>query len=365
MDWKKFARYALRNWLFLAVLLGFWATTGFASPRIVGGPDNAWDLSSPQISLLVETEKWPALTAKSAIVEDVDSGEVLFSKAPHERLAPASLTKLMTAAVVLEKADLNREVTVPGAALVGGSSMGLRAGERITVRDLLYGMLIPSGNDAATALAIAVGGSVPKFAEMMNRKAAELGMKDSHFVNPHGMDAPGHYSSAADMLLLAHYLYDNYPLFRKVVATRQVTVSGHPLWNRNELLGTYPGVNGIKTGTTEAAEECLLVSAVYRGHQVLVVVMGSQDRYGEVRALLDHYRKYFVWVAPPPLWPRLRLFDTSTGAVFHSPGNRDFFVPRWQLPWLQYRLSWQPESTPALVLKLDGRVLMNVPVSTQ
>ncbi len=344
----------LKNWIFLAALLGFWLTTGFTSPRIVGGPGDAWSLTPPQVTMLVETEKWPALTARSAILEDVDSGEVLLSKAPHERLAPASLTKLMTAAVVLEKANLQQVVTVPGAALVGGSSMGLRPGEQITVRDLLYGMLIPSGNDAATALAIAVGGNVQNFARMMNRKAESLGMRNSHFVNPHGMDAPNHYSSAADMLLLAHYLYENYPLFRQIVSTRSIVISGHTLRNRNELLGAYPGVNGIKTGTTPAAGECLLVSAVYGGHQVLAVVMGSRDRYGEMRALLDHYRKYFVWAPPPPLWPRLQRMNASgTERAVHFPSDgKEFFLPRWQLPWVHYRLFWRVDAAPDLKLYL-------------
>jgi len=263
----------------------------------------------------------------------------------------------------LEKADLDQEVTVPGAALVGGSSMGLRPGERMTVRELLYGMLIPSGNDAATALAIAVGGNVPNFVQMMNQKAASLGMKNTHFANPHGMDAPDHYSSAADMLLLAHYLYDNYPLFRQIVNTRSAVVAGHTLRNRNELLGVYPGVNGIKTGTTPAAGECLLVSAVYRGHQVLAIVMGSDDRYGEMKALLDHYRKYFVWAPPPPIWPRLqRIGMSGTERALRFPGDgKEFFLPRWQLPWLHYRLFWRPDSSPLLKLDLGPERLATSP----
>jgi len=252
---------------------------------------------------------WPPVSANSAVVMDVGSGKILFSKHPHWKMRPASLTKLMTAAVVLDHDHIHRVVVVPGAALVGGSSMGLRAGERLSIGQLLYGMLIPSGNDAATTLAYAVGGTLANFVRMMNAKARALGMTESHFMNPHGFDQAGHYTTATDLLKLTRYLYSRYPLFREIVSTRDILVAGHWLHNRNQLLGVYPGVNGVKTGTTPAAGECLVVSAVYGGRQVLIVILGSRDRYADARALLDYYRAHYLTAGKPPGNEKAKVYE--------------------------------------------------------
>jgi D-alanyl-D-alanine carboxypeptidase (penicillin-binding protein 5/6) len=171
----------------------------------------------------------------------------------------------------------------------------LQAGEQLTVEQLLWGMLIPSGNDAATALARDNAGSVEAFVKRMNQRAAELGLKQTHFVNPEGIDADGHVTSANDLLMLARKNWA-FPLFQKIVATTEITIAGHALRNTNELLGKLPGVNGIKTGTTDNAGQCLVASIVHNGHQILSVVLGSSDRYSDTLALDKVYQANYTWV---------------------------------------------------------------------
>ena len=180
----------------------------------------------------------------------------------------ASTTKIMTALLVLEQANLNDVVTVFPAALVGEASMGLVAGESLTVEDLLWGLLLRSGNDAAAALAEHVAGSQQAFVDLMNQRAAELGLTSTHFANPHGLDAPDHYSSAEDLWRLAELAMAN-PAFRTMVATQSHEAAGRQLFNINELLGLYPGADGIKTGTSDAAGQCLVGSASQDGFRTV------------------------------------------------------------------------------------------------
>lgn len=235
------------------------------------------------------------VSAGSLLVFDVDAGRTLFEREATQPRPPASLTKLMTALLVLEANDLNTRVTVQGADLVGGATMGLQAGESLTVEQLLRGLLIPSGNDAAMALARHTAGDVETFVQRMNARAAELGLEQTHFVNPHGLDAAGHESSAADLLRLALELRI-YPLFREITATESANVAGHSLQNTNELLGTFEGADGMKTGTTDRAGECLIASITRNGHTVLIVLLGSTDRYGDARTLYESYQDQFDWV---------------------------------------------------------------------
>jgi D-alanyl-D-alanine carboxypeptidase len=245
----------------------------------------------------------------------------------------ASITKLMTALLALERSDLGDRVVVSQDALVGESTMGLQAGEVVTVEDLLWGLLLNSGNDAAVALAEHVAGSVPAFVAMMNTRAAELGLANTHFSNPHGMDAPDHYGSAYDLWRLAEKALA-YPKFREIVATRSKTVAGHPLWNRNELLGTYPGADGVKTGTTDLAGQSLVASATREGHRALAVILGSSDRYADARALLDFYFSVFRWTqAPQPHGPTAWVRDHEDRPLrIAAPDAPDLFLRAWQWP---------------------------------
>jgi D-alanyl-D-alanine carboxypeptidase (penicillin-binding protein 5/6) len=221
----------------------------------------------------------PSLTAATAVLEHLDGGQTLFSKAARARRPIASLTKIMTALVVMTEAGPDEIVAVSGnAASQSGSSLGLLAGERITVRHLLYALLLQSSNDAAVALAEHVGGSVGGFLALMNRTARQLGMTDSFFTSPSGLDDRG-YSSARDLAIVTREVYGQ-PLFEKIVKTKFHDVpspSGPPrhIQNRNILLWLYPGAIGVKTGFTTPAGHCLIAAADRDGVRLLVVALGS------------------------------------------------------------------------------------------
>ena len=227
--------------------------------------------------------KAPDLYIPSGVLMTMD-GRELWARNPESRRAMASTTKIMTAVVVLEKADLNTIVTVDKvASAVGQSSMGLVAGERIPLGELLKGVLVQSGNDAATLAAEGVGGSVESFVAMMNAKAAQLDLVNTHYVNPHGLDANGHYTSAEDLTALARYAMRN-PVFRQIVCTYTVKVRSdrytHVLTNHNSLLKSYKGTEGVKTGWTDNAGYCV-VFAVKRGNIEFVgTVMGAANEAG-------------------------------------------------------------------------------------
>ncbi|MCD6289709.1 MAG: D-alanyl-D-alanine carboxypeptidase [Anaerolineae bacterium] len=313
-----------------------WALVGFGPPVLTGGATRAlpgWRLYPGQVRALAVSRRMPPVTARAAVLADAKTGQILLSKNPDQPLPPASTTKVMTALIVLERGHLDDVVTVPADALIGEASMGLRAGERITVHDLLYGMLMVSGNDAAMALADYVAGSAKAFATLMNQKAAQLGLTHTHFVNPHGLDAPGHLASATDLLTIARAGLKN-KLFAKIVSTPRARIAGRLLINRNQLLTTYPGADGVKTGTTDAAGQCLVASATRQGHRAIAVVLGSQDRYADARALLDHYFTYFGWrklTLPPGELSRVHWSDGRVRELA-ATSEPEVLLPRWQWP---------------------------------
>ncbi len=224
----------------------------------------------------------PAVAARSVVLINADTGQVLLSINPDERLAMASTTKMMTALLTIENCkDLNARVTASQrAAEVGESSIFLTAGESLTVLEMLNGMLIQSGNDAATALAEYQGGTVEGFAEMMNQRAAKLGMTNTHFCNPHGLDDPDHYTSAADFAKLGRELMRHKEI-REIVNRSEFTIPwpGQPwprtLINHNHMLGQYPFINGIKTGFTDAAGQCIVISASENGVNLILAYLGG------------------------------------------------------------------------------------------
>jgi D-alanyl-D-alanine carboxypeptidase len=220
----------------------------------------------------------PAVEAEAALVA-TRSGEILHEIDGGERLPMASITKLMTALVALEELRLRRVVAVsPAAVGVEGSSIFLRAGERVSVRDLLAAALVQSANDAAYALAAATTrGDVAAFVERMNEKADELGLEDTHFANPAGLDATGHYSSARDVLALARAAMRE-PIVRRLVALRGGEAAGRSLYAWNDLLRTYPGTFGVKTGHTNGAGWCEVAVARRDGTVVYAVVLGGPTR---------------------------------------------------------------------------------------
>ena len=241
-----------------------------------------------------EPDEPPELTAEAWILYDADADVVLASKNATEERPMASVTKIMTALVVADNAELDEKVRISEkAANVGESEIGLYAGERWIVKDLLAGLLIRSGNDAAMALAEHVGGSEEGFADMMNAKAEELGLEHSHFVNPHGLDDPEHYTSAADLVTMAEAALER-PYLSRLARTRLVSFTPSPngvarrAQTTNRLLGVYPGVVGLKTGYTGRAG-LVLVSVLEQGDRTLIaVVMGSEGHFDDTRELLDY-----------------------------------------------------------------------------
>ena len=218
------------------------------------------------------------LAAQSAALVDSYSGEFLYTKNPDAKEYPASSTKILTALIVIEAGNLDQMVTVaPEDTRVEPSSLDLKPGQQFTRRQLLFGMLLKSANDVAMCLARDNAGSVPAFAEKMNLRAAELGAISSHFVNPHGLHDPNHYTTAHDLVLIARAAMQQ-PLFRQIVSTiyytwRTPTGQVEELRNHNRLLRHFAGCNGLKTGYTRPAQQVLVSSALRGGHEVISVVL--------------------------------------------------------------------------------------------
>ncbi|GAC1391074.1 MAG: hypothetical protein NVSMB38_10530 [Ktedonobacteraceae bacterium] len=247
----------------------------------------------------------PALTSSAAYLEDIDTGTILVNSNGEKTLPMASTTKIMTAVIAIQTGDLNQGVTitqdaVDEPALHNGSSAYLRFGDVVSLRDLLYGLLLPSGDDAAIAIADDLAGSPDKFVQRMNLFAHRLHLYQTHYTNPDGLTPdgqtnPNHYTTAADLVRLARYAM-SLPLFAQIVQKQTYTLEATALHHRytwtttNDLLGAYTGVTGIKTGHTEEAGYCLVFSAMRAGHHLMGVVLHSntvQDRFNDTKALLD------------------------------------------------------------------------------
>ncbi len=249
----------------------------------------------------------PHITADAAVLIDYGTGRVLWAKAAWEARAPASTTKMMTALVALEHGNPGAVVTVSrAAAATPGSSAHLRPGDRFTLGELLEALLLRSGNDAAVAIAEHVAGSVPAFAALMNAKAKDLGLAETHFVNPHGLTEPFHFSSAYDLALIARAGL-RVPAFAEIVRSAERQVQGYDaqqrlisrsLSNTNRLLFSYGWVDGVKTGTTSAAGNCLVASGTRGGMRLIAVVLHSDDRWGDAVRLLDWGFTHFSYVRP-------------------------------------------------------------------
>lgn len=239
---------------------------------------------------------FPEIAGEAAALIDGRSGQFLYEKNPGQQLYPASTTKILTAIIALENSKLNDRVTITSEACnVEGSAIGLLEGEKMSMEDLLYAMMLNSGNDTAVAIAIHVAGSVEAFSNLMNKKAVELGAVNSNFVNPHGLTEPNHYTTAHDLALIAHYAMQN-PEFRKIVATKIDTVDrADPLAqtyleNHNRLLWNYEGAIGVKNGYTDAARQCLVSAANHNGREILAVVLKTEgdNIWTDSKTLLDY-----------------------------------------------------------------------------
>ena len=250
---------------------------------------------------------FPVISAQGVMVVDLDSGTPLYEKNPEEKLLPASTTKIVTALVALDTFRLDQVLTVPKEAMVDGQKMGLYPGEQITVENLLYGLLVYSANDAAMTLA----GNYPvstesgignynAFVAAMNEKAKELSMTSSYFENPVGLDGILQTTTAKDLVRASEVAMRN-PVFAKMVGTRSIKVTdatgkvAYNLENINELLGNVPGVLGVKTGWTENARENLVTYIERDNKRILIAVLGSQDRFGETKELVNWIFENYEW----------------------------------------------------------------------
>lgn len=275
----------------------------------------------------------PELSAEAAALIDVKSGRILYEKEGDKRLPIASITKIMTAIIALENHALDDIVTVSDRAEgVEGSSIYLRRGEKVKLINLLYGLMLRSGNDAAVAIAEHVGGSVEGFVFLMNQKAEELGMNNTHFANPHGLDDEKHYSTARDMAILTAYAMGN-PVFQEIVSTRVKSVDWPgEQWNRlfinkNKMLRYYKGADGVKTGYTRKANRTLVSSATRDGMQLAAVTLNDPDDWMDHTNLLDWGFEHFVTHPIVSATTPVKEWDEKKGRVTALYPVRDFSYP--------------------------------------
>ncbi|MBQ8379616.1 MAG: D-alanyl-D-alanine carboxypeptidase [Clostridia bacterium] len=243
------------------------------------------------------------ISSPSAVVICNESGRILYNKNAKEQRKMASLTKMMTAILLVENCEMNEQITIDKrACYIGGSEAGIKPNDNITAENLLYGMLLPSGNDCAMAIGYHIGGTIENFAAMMNKKAKELGLEDTNFENPHGLDSENHYTSAYSMALISRYAL-SYKKIRDIVATKEVTINlgsfTKQLRNTNSLLRTYDKADGGKTGFTNGANRCLVASATEDNLKLIAVVLGSETssiRFNDAKSILeDTFSKYMLY----------------------------------------------------------------------
>lgn len=269
-------------------------------------PKNDW---LPKSNSLDTDSSKLNISAASAIAVDYDSGMIIFQKAIDRKQPVASTVKIMTALVALNNSDPNKVFTVSeGAATIGENSMGLSRGEKLNFGELLYGLMLVSGNDAAVTFAENISGNEESFVVLMNEKAKFLGMNNTKFVNSSGLDEDNkeQYSTAYDMAILARYTWESYPLFRETTSTfhefieATQTHNAFDLYNDTNLLTTYPGVRGIKPGFTWESGLCLVTYAENDGKKIIAVILGSNDRRGDMKELLDYSFGTFGIKVPHP-----------------------------------------------------------------
>lgn len=338
----------LKYGLLTLLLLSGLVATGFGPPayiesRAANAPLNQYLVRQ------IQPVELPVTKAKGAITIDDATELVLYEKHPDVRRPPASMTKIMTALRALEDGELDEVVTstVDAEDLPGSSLMGLRRGERLTLRQLLYGLLIPSGNDAALAIAIHLAGDSLEFAKGMNDQIDRLGLENSNFVNPHGLDEPGHFSTPRDIVAMAREAM-KHPVFAEIVRTREIEIQTVPprrLVNTNKLLSVMSDAIGIKTGTTDNAGKNLVSAVEREGHRVYAVVMNTTDVIGDSQAIYNYVFAKYAWpkaeapvsVIWQPFAPQIRnLLRPVEGRVI---------VPAWQrrLVRVEPKLSDDPE----------------------
>lgn len=316
-------------------------------------------------------------SAVSAVVIEAETGTVLYSKNMNEQRAMASTTKIMTAILTIEAGELDRVFTVdPLAIQVEGTSMGLREGDRVTRRALLYGILLPSGNDAANAAAVSVGGTISAFVEKMNKKAETLGLESTHFATPSGLDAKGHYTTAYDLAMLTAYAMKN-DVFREVVKCQSKEVEfGNPpfkrtLYNSNKMLKRYEGAVGVKTGFTDNARRCLVSAADRNGTELIAVTLNAPDDWNDHTKMLNlGFSKVTSYPLETGCSVQVAVAGTgktvgvySDGASLSlTPEQRQTIERRVLLPRMVYGGVKKGDKLGCIEFLLDGRSVKTVPL---
>lgn len=307
-------------------------------------------------------ESAPEISAGSALVMH-SGGEVIYERNGDERVLIASTTKLMTAILVLESCALEDVVEIKSEYCgIEGSSMYLEPGQKCTVRELLLGLLLVSGNDAAMALACHVSGSAERFAALMNQKARELGMTNSHFVNPHGLNADGHYSTARDMARLMAYCMENQD-FARLCAVKTTEVAGQTLINHNKLLSLCPGCIGGKTGYTESAGRCLVSCCERNGMRLICVTFGAPDDWNDHQKLYDWaYANYCERLVTEGIGFEIPVISGNSASVRAVPEELRLFLPKTavlsmeaELPYFVFAPIQEGETAGKAIVSLDGR----------
>lgn len=317
------------------------------------------------------------LSAVSAILIEAETGTVLYEKNADAQRAMASTTKIMTAILTIEAGDLDTEFVADSYAIrVEGTSMGLQEGDRVSRRDLLYGILLPSGNDAANAAAVSVGGSIGGFVDMMNEKAEELRLSSTHFVTPSGLDANGHYTTARDLARLTAYAMEN-DTFREIVCCTSAQVEyGNPpylrtLYNSNKMLTRYEGAIGVKTGFTDNARRCLVSAAERDGVTLIAVTLNAGDDWNDHTKMLDYG---FTQVKSFPLelscFERVAVAGTGQSVEVYAeqdeiallPSQRERLTRRVLLPRFVYGSVRQGEELGYIEFSIDGKVVKTCPL---
>jgi D-alanyl-D-alanine carboxypeptidase (penicillin-binding protein 5/6) len=279
----------IRRPLMLGISLMVCFSLGFGPP-VLTNSDLAHNSLAPEQIQVMKPVLLPQISAQAAMLVDLVTGRILYANNEHERRAPASITKLVSAVVALEHGALTTDMVVWPADLAATTRAGLANGEHLTMQQLLVLMLVCSDNAAASAVArnLSGGDNDVAFVGWMNELVARWGLKDTHFTNPHGLDDPDHYSTAYDLAIIARNAM-LVPFIAEVVAYPTALVGNHQVISTNELLNSYPGLVGVKTGTTDNAGECLIAMAIRTQGRVLAVVLASADRFQDARVLLDYY----------------------------------------------------------------------------
>jgi serine-type D-Ala-D-Ala carboxypeptidase (penicillin-binding protein 5/6) len=315
---KKFLLYFLLLLSFFSAALFFYYYHDVKQNKVLASPLPEF-LSKKENSEVSSLDMWlptlfgffdsgtttPMLSAKSALVYDLTSEKTIYEKNPEEKLPMASITKLMTAIVAIDHKKKNNRYEVYPDALVGENVMGLSEGEVMSLEELLYGVFMYSGNDAAETLAL---NTMPRdeFIKTMNQKAKAIGMKNTNFTNPTGLEGDGNqHTTAYDLLVLSKYAITNYPQIVKASSAPEHFIeetedhNAYELYNQLNLVTTYPGVKGLKDGYTPEAGLCLITYLDYEGHQIIGIILGSENRRAEMKDLLD-YSLNTLGVPPPP-----------------------------------------------------------------